>query len=406
MNNPGILARLLRALGVQPHSSSPAESSPSPVAPQELSPVEPQEFRTPPAWTMPVFRGRAISEWLPEIARLKRENQLDEALQLARGCMYAMAGTARNDPKSVMDFYVIEVVKIQGKQKDYRGIVDTIGSWLATGLPERREDERVDLLKRLAKAKEQVARAEGEDSSDYHRQWRELLEYEKANKQRWASQDLGRRSGSSEYPGSQTGQRRGGGGAGNRGAGRARGAAQPAKWIPSQDKLLLDTFVAVDFETANRLGGVSACQIALVKLHKGQIVDRMETLIKPPAGFDRFDFTYLHGIGPTDVKASPTWDHIAAQVDAFVGGVPVYAHNAAFDAKVWKELDEHFGTATLPADFYCSYRTARRITPGFENYKLPTVVGHLVPGFELDHHEAGSDAEACGLIVAELQRRV
>ena len=42
--------------------------------------------------------------------------------------------------------------------------------------------------------------------------------------------------------------------------------------------------------------------------------------------------------------------------------------------------------------------------PGLVNYKLPTVTAHLAPDFELDHHSADSDAEACALIVAALQR--
>ena len=47
-----------------------------------------------------------------------------------------------------------------------------------------------------------------------------------------------------------------------------------AKLIPERKDLLSDGFVAVDFETANRLGGVSACQIALVRVQDRRIVER------------------------------------------------------------------------------------------------------------------------------------
>ena len=97
------------------------------------------------------------------------------------------------------------------------------------------------------------------------------------------------------------------------------------------------------------------------------------------------------------------WPDIAAWVAGFHAGLPVYAHNATFDARVWRELDAFFGTHTLPQSFFCSYRTAQHMVPGLENYKLPTVTRALVPGFKLNHHRADSDAEACALVVAALQ---
>lgn len=55
-------------------------------------------------------------------------------------------------------------------------------------------------------------------------------------------------------------------------------------FIPSPSQIAEPSFVAVDFETANRMGGVSACQVAMVKVCDGQIVDRLNTLIRPPKG--------------------------------------------------------------------------------------------------------------------------
>lgn len=184
----------------------------------------------------------------------------------------------------------------------------------------------------------------------------------------------------------------------------ARRRTSSSPLIPDNRDLLESEFVAVDFETANRMGGVSACQIALVKVRDGRIVDRCASLIKPPLGWDRFEFTALHGIGPSTVRQAPMWSELAQVVADFVGGSPVWAHNSSFDSKVWTELDGHFGTSTLPSRFYCSYRTARRLLPGLENYKLPTVTKACAPEFSLDHHRAESDAEACALIVAALQR--
>ena len=57
-----------------------------------------------------------------------------------------------------------------------------------------------------------------------------------------------------------------------------------AKYIPNLHFLRQPSFVAVDFETANRGGGVSACQVALVKMKDGQVIDEFSTFIQPPQG--------------------------------------------------------------------------------------------------------------------------
>lgn len=175
-------------------------------------------------------------------------------------------------------------------------------------------------------------------------------------------------------------------------------------YVPSAEQLMSREFVAVDFETANRQGGVSACQIALVKVYDGRIVDRFVSYLLPPQGFQRFEFTYLHGISFADVQRAPSWDGIGGVVGDFIGALPVFAHNAAFDARVWRELDTYYQVNTYPRSFHCSYRLAARVMPGLENHKLPTVARACVPEYRLNHHRADSDAEACALIVASLQR--
>ncbi|RTE48849.1 DNA polymerase III subunit epsilon [Actinobaculum sp. 352] len=338
---------------------------------------------------MPRYKGRDICDWGPEIARLKREGQLDDALRLAMGCMDAMTAAAERNPINVMEHYVIEVAIIQRKMKAYAEEVRTLEDWLSRDFPAPREDFRLDLRKRLAKAQELWAKAEGRDWSEFNAEWKRLVELTKQQK------EAGRPS---------------------TGISSGRSAANPtvtyprsrstSRLIPTESELLVNGFVAVDFETANRDGGVSACQIALVKVIGGDIVDRYSTLLKPPPGYDSFEFTYLHGISARDVKHAPMWPAVETGVSQFVGEFPVYAHNASFDARVWRDLDSFFGTSSLPQRFFCSYRTAQSIVPGLDDYKLPTVVQACAPGYRLDHHRADSDAEACALIVAALQQRV
>ena len=338
-------------------------------------------------WVMPKYQNKDICDWCDEISQLKKEKRYSEALAIAQGCMEAMGSEARKNPNNVMEFYVRQVVIIQRKMKDYAGEISTLESWLKLELPAPREDYRVDLLKRLAKANELLAKAEGRDASEYTAQWRRMVEREKVLKEKPAESTVS--SGRSKNQPTAPSYRR---------YHRAVSHGVAPSEILSQT-----SFVAVDFETANSLSGVSACQIALVKVHSGQVVDRLVTFLRPPAGFDHFEFTYLHGISKKTVRRAPTWDQISQQVHYFVDGLPTYAHNASFDAKVWRELDEHYNLQTCPASFYCSYRTAQRLVPGLSNYKLPTVTQALVPNFRLNHHKADSDAEACARIIIALQ---
>lgn len=179
---------------------------------------------------------------------------------------------------------------------------------------------------------------------------------------------------------------------------------RPAVWIPSRQALLRDEYVAVDFETANRISGASACQVAMVKVAGGEVVEEFCTYLRPPEEYIVFEFSHIHGIDRGDVEGAPSWFEIADDVVDFISGVPVYAHNATFDASVWRGLDRYYCTGTYPEEFYCTCRMARRVYPELPNHTLPTVTEYCAPGFKLNHHRADSDALACAHIVAQVQR--
>ena len=136
----------------------------------------------PDGWFMPKYRGRDICDWGSDISALKRSGDLSRALAIARGCMDAMIAAARLNPVNVAEYYVTQVAIIQHKQKDYSSEAETIERWLALGLPAPREDFRLELHKRLAKAHEMLAKQRGEDPSQYTAQWKQFVELEKAAK--------------------------------------------------------------------------------------------------------------------------------------------------------------------------------------------------------------------------------
>jgi DNA polymerase III subunit epsilon len=153
-------------------------------------------------------------------------------------------------------------------------------------------------------------------------------------------------------------------------------------------------FVAIDFETAD-LGRDSACAVALVRVEQQQIVGRRVALIRPPRR--DFLFTSLHGITWDDVAGKPSFAECWPGLSGFLDGARfLAAHYSAFDRSVLQACCA-LGRLPMPElPFLCTVQLARK-TWNLRPTKLPNVCAHLkIP---LKHHDAGSDAEACALIV-------
>ena len=164
---------------------------------------------------------------------------------------------------------------------------------------------------------------------------------------------------------------------------------EPAAFIPGLD------FVAIDVETANDDWG-SICQI-------GQAGASGSWLCTPPPGLERFDALNIgiHGITPDDVADAPAFGDVLGDVVAAVGELPVVAHNAQFDMTAFSRACAAAGQPVPHWTFGCSLALARAAKLGISNHRLPTVAAHF--GVELaKHHDALSDARACGDIIVGL----
>jgi len=326
----------------------------------------------------PAVKGRPIWEHLPRVRKLKRDGHPRAALALAEELMFAMQDAANSDAAWALDAYVAEVAALHHALGQHAEAAVVIRTWLAATPVARHPDARVNLEKRLAKAEEHLARREGRDPAPFKAAWQAKVAEEK------------------RLPATPRAELTG--------KARAPRKVAAAKWIPRIGELLQDEFVAVDFETANRISGASACQVALVKVAGGEVVGQMCTYLRPPEEYILFEFSHIHGIDRGDIEDAPSWFDIADDVVEFVGGAPVYAHNATFDAAVWRALDRYYFTGTYPKRFYCTCRLSRRLLPHLADHTLPTVAEYCAPGFTLNHHRADSDALACAHIVAQLQR--
>lgn len=154
------------------------------------------------------------------------------------------------------------------------------------------------------------------------------------------------------------------------------------------------SFVAIDFETSHTLPD-SACSIGVVRVQNGSIVERRVELIRPPRR--PFLFTQIHGLTWNDVAQAPPFSEVwPTLAPMFEGADFIAAHNSGFDRRVLRACCE---AASLPMPvqpFQCTVQLARK-TWRLHSNNLAAVCAHLqIP---LNHHEAGSDAEACARIV-------
>lgn len=160
-------------------------------------------------------------------------------------------------------------------------------------------------------------------------------------------------------------------------------------------------FIALDFETADQ-DRDSACSIGLVRVENNQIVQRFYALIRPPR--KKFKFTYVHGIRWQDVAHELSFGELWPTLHPLLQDVDfIAAHNASFDKAVLYACCDTYKIARPLQSFACTVALARRTWRLYPT-KLPDVCRHL--GFELEHHHALSDAEACAQIVIAANRNI
>ncbi|WP_448613604.1 exonuclease domain-containing protein [Modestobacter sp. URMC 112] len=163
-------------------------------------------------------------------------------------------------------------------------------------------------------------------------------------------------------------------------------------------------FVAIDVETANGHRG-SICAIGAAVVRGGVMVSTHSWLVRPPADLDTFDRVNvrLHGITADMVADQPAFAERLDQLVELADGLPLVAHNAAFDIGALREAcivaDKEWPTT----DYACSLIMARRALD-LISYRLPMVAAECDVKLGR-HHEAGSDALACAQVVLSLAQR-
>ena len=148
----------------------------------------------------------------------------------------------------------------------------------------------------------------------------------------------------------------------------------------------MDCFTAIDFETATGYRN-SICQVGLVQIKNGIVIQEVDFLVQPPDNYYWNRFTNIHGIAAKDTLNSPTFDQIWQHIAPYIENQNVIAHNGfGFDFPVLNKTLLHYGLIIPNYNKFCTYKIYRsNLATLCEEHDIP-----------LNHHDALSDARACG----------
>ena len=155
-------------------------------------------------------------------------------------------------------------------------------------------------------------------------------------------------------------------------------------------------FAAIDFETANN-EPTSVCAVGVVVVRGGMIADKYYSLIQPEPNYYTYWCTRVHGLTCAETDEARVFPKVWAEIEPRIEGLPLVAHNKAFDEGCLKAVFRCYQMDYPDYRFYCTLQASRREFRYLANHQLQTVAAEC--GYHLEHHHhALADAEACAWI--------
>ncbi|RBP95284.1 DNA polymerase-3 subunit alpha (Gram-positive type) [Cytobacillus firmus] len=175
----------------------------------------------------------------------------------------------------------------------------------------------------------------------------------------------------------------------------------PIAYNDAHRKLTEDTYVVFDVETT----GLSAVydtiiELAAVKIHDGEIIDRFESFANP---HHPLSATTINLTGITDdlVENAPEVEEVLKKFHEWAGDAILVAHNASFDMGFLNVGYKKMGIGKAPNPVIDTLELARFLYPDMKNHRLNT----LAKKFDVEltqHHRAIYDAEATGYLLLKM----
>lgn len=179
-------------------------------------------------------------------------------------------------------------------------------------------------------------------------------------------------------------------------------------------RALPKSFVAIDFETLYPQR-VSACSVGMVKYINGVIVDSFYTLIRPPFNYPGKCgnvLTWVHGLTEEMLKDKRTFKEVLPEMEKFVDGLPLVAHNACVERACIRDTSAYYGVETT-----LDYENILDTLPLSRQAEAKLGISEEGPGtHQLDtvckrfgiagnnHHNALADAEMSGNLMLVFQK--
>lgn len=162
----------------------------------------------------------------------------------------------------------------------------------------------------------------------------------------------------------------------------------------------MNDFAAIDFETANN-EPTSVCSVGVVIVREGKIVDTFYSLIQPEPNYYTYWCSRVHGLTREDTEEALVFPKVWQQIEPLIEGLPLVAHNKAFDESCLKAVFRCYQMDYPDYEFHCTLQASRRTFRYLANHQLQTVAEEC--GYHLEHHHhALADAEACAWIAREI----
>ncbi len=161
----------------------------------------------------------------------------------------------------------------------------------------------------------------------------------------------------------------------------------------------MQNFAAIDFETAN-FERSSVCSVGIVIVRDGEIADQFYSLIQPEPNYYNYRCTQVHGLTQTDTDNADVFPKVWEKIEPLIKGLPLVAHNKAFDESCLKAVFKTYGMDYPDYEFHCTCIASRKKWP-LGKHNLDVISERC--GYVLkNHHHALADAEACAWIAREI----
>jgi DNA polymerase III epsilon subunit family exonuclease len=165
-------------------------------------------------------------------------------------------------------------------------------------------------------------------------------------------------------------------------------------------------WVVVDLETTGLAAtGASILEVGAVRISGLQIVDRFETLVRPPGKIPQA-IVALTGIHDEMVAEAPT---TRSALRAFRNWLeitptaPFVAHNASFDHGFVKLGLDACQLPAYPGPVVCTRKLGRRLVPELGRYSLDALSAHFGIS-NRSRHRALGDADATAIALIDMLR--